>query len=69
MTQRKNNLKAARMKFGKTQMQVAIETGMHIRAYQSYEHGTGQNTIQTAIRIARALGTTVEKLWGDSPAA
>lgn len=56
-------LKAAREQSGKTQLQVANETKLHLRMYQRYESGTGANTIQTAIRIAKALGTTVEKLW------
>ena len=53
-------LKAARERSGKTQKQVA-------RLYQKYESGTGAKTIQTAIRIAQALNTTVENLWGGNP--
>ncbi len=57
---------AARQHSGKTQKQVADEVKLHIRMYQRYETGVGSNTIQTAIRIAKSLGTTVEKLWSTS---
>lgn len=60
-------LKAAREKSGKTQKQVADEVKLNVRMYQKYETGVGSNTIQTAIRIAKSLGTTVEHLWGDTP--
>lgn len=60
-------LKATREQSSKTQLQVANETKLNIRMYQRYEAGTGANTIQTAIRIAKALGTTVEQIWGNTP--
>lgn len=60
-------LKAAREQSGKTQLQVANETELNVRMYQRYESGMSSKTIRTAIRIAKSLGTTVEKLWGDSP--
>ncbi len=58
---------AARQHSGKTQKQVADEVKLHIRMYQRYETGVGSNTIQTAIRITKSLGTTVENLWGNTP--
>ena len=61
-------IKAAREQSGKTQAQVAKETELNVRMYQRYEAGTGAKTIQTAIRIAKSLGTTVEELWGVNPA-
>lgn len=61
-----NKLKAARTKSGKTQLQVAQETGLNIRMYQNYEYGMNDNAIKTAIKIAIALGSTVEQLWGGS---
>lgn len=68
MNKRKNNLlKAARQKSGKTQKQVAMETGLDVRMYQNYEYGMNANAIQTAIKIAGSLGSNVEQLWGDSP--
>ena len=60
---RNETLIAARKQSGKTQVQVANETKLTERTYQKYESGMSSKTIQTAIRIAKALGTTVEKLW------
>lgn len=61
-------LKLAREQSGKTQVQVANETELTERTYQKYEAGMSSKTIQTAIRIAKALNTTVEELWGNAPA-
>jgi len=59
-------LKAAREMSGKTQAQVAKEAGITEVAYQRYEYDTRQPSARTAIRIARALNTTVEKLFWDT---
>lgn len=56
-------LQAARLKFGKTQQQAADQLGMSKQMYQKYEYGMSAKAIQTAIRIAKMYGTTVEKLW------
>ena len=48
-------LQAAREASGKTQAQVAQETGVAVRLYQSYEYGACEPTVRTAIRIADAL--------------
>ena len=48
-------LQAAREASGKTQAQVAQETGVAVRLYQSYEYGAREPTVRTAIRIADAL--------------
>ena len=56
----------ARQKSGKTQKQVAKEVGIFKQAYHRYEQGSGANTIQTAIRIAKMYNTTVEKLWSTN---
>ncbi len=55
---------AARKKSGKTQKQVAAEVGVTKVAYQKYEYGTRTPSAPTANSIARALGTTSEKLFG-----
>ena len=47
-------LQAAREASGKTQAQVAQETGVAVRLYQSYEYGACEPTVRTAIRIADA---------------
>lgn len=57
-------LRAAREASGKTQAQVARESGIAERAYQNYEHSVRTPNATTAIRIAGALGSTVEKLFG-----
>lgn len=59
-------LRAAREASGKTQAQVAREVQISERVYQSYEYGTYEPGVQTAIRIARALKSTVEKLFSDN---
>lgn len=61
---KQTELKKARKLSGKTQLQVANETNLNVRMYQDYEYGMSSRTIQTAIKIARAVGSTVEKLWG-----
>lgn len=58
-------LRAARVASGKTQAQVAKEAGITERGYQKIEAKNEYKTIQTAIRIAKALGSTVEKLFKE----
>ena len=60
-------LQAVREQSGKTQAQVAADLKMSKQMYQKYEYGMGAQTIQTAIRIAKAFNTTVEHLWGNTP--
>ena len=60
----KTVLKAAREKSGKTQAQVAGVIGVTEQMYQNYEYGKNLPNVRTAIRIARALGCTVEDLFG-----
>ena len=59
-----NKLKIAREKNGLTQKQVAETVGIAESAYQRYERGRIP-TAKTAVKIARALRTTVEALYGD----
>lgn len=62
-------LKEIREASGKTQLQIAEETGVTVRAYQRYEHGEQRPNVRTAIRIADALGVKdVRALWGGNPA-
>lgn len=58
-------LKAAREVSGKTQAQVAKESQIAESAYQRYEYDRCEPSVRTAIRIARALNSTVEELFGD----
>lgn len=56
-------LKAARKKSGKTQAQVAKEAGISERVFQTYEYGQRLPRVDTAIRIAQAVGCTAEELF------
>ena len=60
-------IKAARKQSGKTQLQVATEIGIVKTAYQRYECGKVVPNAKLGNKIARALGTTSEKLWGYEP--
>lgn len=56
-------LKNARMKAEKTQAQMAKDAGISEVAYQLYEYGKREPGVKTALRIADALGTTVEEIF------
>ena len=57
-------LRAAREKSGKTQKQVAQESGITEVSYQRIEYGTQRPSLTTAILIARSINSTVESLFG-----
>ena len=57
------NLKKAREKQGLTQVEVAEKANITERAYQRYEAGKRVPNATTAKLIARALNSTVEKLF------
>lgn len=57
-------LRAAREQSGKTQAQVAKETGISEAQYQNIEYDKSEPRVRTAIRIALALNSTVEALFG-----
>lgn len=61
-----NNLKKTRQLVACTQKKVSINAKITERAYQMYEKGDREPKVRTAIRIAQALGTTVEELWGGN---
>ena len=56
-------LKNAREKSGLTQVQVAEKDGNSVVSYQRIEYGTQRPTVDTAILIAEAVNSTVEKLF------
>lgn len=58
------NLRAAREKSGKTQAQVAKEAQISAAQYQNIEYDKSEPGVRTAIRIAAAVGNTVEQLFG-----
>ena len=55
-------LKVAREVLGLTQAQVAKKAEITERMYQNYEYGV-EPRVQRAIRIAKTLNTTVEKIF------
>ncbi len=61
-------LRATREQSGKTQAQVAKEAKVAERLYQDYEYDKREPGVRTAIRIARALNSTVEDLFGTKVA-
>ena len=56
-------VKLAREKIGLTQVEVANAVGITDTSYQRIEYGTQTPSLKTALRIARALQSTVEKLF------
>ena len=58
-------LRAAREASGKTQKQVATEVGIPEQQYQQYEYGKNEPGATMVTRIAKALHTTVEALYGE----
>lgn len=60
-----NNLKQARANAGLTQVQVATSAGISTRHYQSLEAGESAPTVAIALKIAKALETTVEQIFGE----
>lgn len=59
-------LRAAREQSGKTQAQVAKDAGIKEQSYQKYEYDKSTPNVRTAIRIARAVESTVEEIFGES---
>ena len=59
-----------RKQSGKTQAQVANESGIATIAYQSYERGKRTPVVPAAIKVAKALGVndfqTFCELWGQT---
>lgn len=60
-----NNLKKRREELNLTQKQVADTAKVGVRLYQNYETNRVEPGVNTAIKIAEVLETTVEKLFKD----
>lgn len=60
------NLKKQREKKGLTQVQVARKAQISESAYQNYETGKRLPNVHTALLIAQALNSTVEKLFKEN---
>lgn len=58
-----NKLKEFRKANKLSQQKVADLVNINIRLYQYYEADGKEPAVRTAIRLARALGTTVEELF------
>ena len=61
-----NKLKVVRLNKGFTQRHIAKLVGIQENSYQRYEYDVRVPDARTAIRIAKALRTTVEDLWGNN---
>ena len=60
-----NKLKARREALNLTQKQVADKCGIKESQYQGYETNRHEPIASTAVKIAKALETTVEALYSD----
>ena len=58
-----NNIKKIRLQKGLSQQATATAVGIGIRVFQYYEAGEKSPSVYVALRIARALDTTVEELF------
>ena len=61
-----SKLKDARKRVDLTQVQVAEKACVAERMYQEYEYGKRKPGVETAIRIAKILNSTVEELFGGA---
>ena len=61
-----NNLRKTREALGKSKTELAKETGIARLSYFRYETGERKPDVWTAIRIAKALDSTVEELWSGN---
>ena len=59
----KEKLRAARLKQGLTQLQVAQRANITVANYQRIEYGQQQPKVDTAKLIATALSSTVNELF------
>lgn len=59
----KNRLAERRKELKLMQEQVAQELNMSLVYYQGLEYGLNEPSVYVALRIARALDTTVEELF------
>jgi putative transcriptional regulator len=60
-------IRAGRRGAGLTQQDLAKQVAVSRQTIISMETGDYAPSVYLAIKIARALGVTVESLWGDPP--
>lgn len=65
MTVKNQKLLKARQRLELTQVETAKRAEITVRAYQKYENEGQTPNAKVAIRIAKALASTVENLFGD----
>lgn len=63
-----NKMRELRKAMGLTQKELAEKVGMTLAAVNRYENGVRVPSVNIAVRIAHALGCTVEELVEDQPA-
>jgi DNA-binding XRE family transcriptional regulator len=61
-------LRARRRQCGLTQTELATRAGVSRQLVAAVESGQNTPGVDAALRLARALSTTVEELFGDAPA-
>ncbi len=61
----KDNLKRLRQAAGLTQAQLAEKTGISLRTVQTWENVERMPLANAAVKLAKALGVTVEQLVAD----
>lgn len=60
-----NKIKELRIRLNKTQEDIALESGITKISYQRYERGELEPKFSKAVRIAEALHTTPQAIWGS----
>ena len=65
----KTKLQLARERAGMSVTAMTDKTNTPRVSYYRYEKDQRTPDARTAVRIAKALGTTVETLWGEAPAS
>lgn len=58
------NMRMVRTARGMTQGQLAVAADLTMGAICNYEHGTRSPRIASAVRVAEALGVTLDQLCG-----
>lgn len=59
-----NGLRARRLALGVSQVELARRSGLTQQAISYMERGVGIPRVTTMLRIVRALGTTIEDIFG-----
>lgn len=60
-----NKIRELRIGLNKTQEDIALESGITKISYQRYERGELEPKFSKAVRIAEALHTTPQAIWGS----